>query len=197
MGTEPDQNTTTQPRSATFPAPHTQMPSRIDQHNPSFEDSRPVARVTSIQVSAFNDDDIDFEQLEAIEAQFDNEPAMDANNVRNRMESQMEHSGKRPLQNSNNNPEKKLKMELNTSSDYPDDNDLLFEDEDYMNEMEAKFDREEISAFEGSKDPVAVSSEPFVFIKQINDLTESQRAGRVFKVKGQIIKLLSKVSLHT
>ncbi|XP_026321501.1 recQ-mediated genome instability protein 1-like [Hyposmocoma kahamanoa] len=193
---EPDQNTTiTQPRNATLPAPHTQMPSRTDQHNLSVEDSRPVARVTSIQVSAFNDDDIDFDQLEAIEAQFDNRPSTYTNNERNRIDSQMENSGKRPLQDSGNKPEKKLKMELNASSDYPEDNDLVFEDEDYLNEMEAKFDREERSRIEGPKEPVVVSAEPFVFIKQINELSVSERAGRVFKVKGQIMKLLSKLSV--
>lgn len=170
------------------------MPSRTDQHNLSVEDSRPVARVTSIQVSAFNDDDIDFDQLEAIEAQFDNRPSTCTNNERNRIDFQMENSGKRPLQDSGNKPEKKLKMELNASSDYPEDNDLVFEDEDYLNEMEAKFDREERSRIEGPKEPVVVSAEPFVFIKQINELSVSERAGRVFKVKGQIMKLLSKVS---
>lgn len=195
--TEPDQNTTiTQTRNATLPTPHTQMPSRNDQHNLSFEDSRPVARVTSIQVSAFNDDDIDFDQLEAIEAQFDNRPSTNTNTVRNRVDYQMEHSGKRPLQGSCNKPEKKLKMEVNAASDYPEDNDLVFEDEDYLNEMEAKFDREEISRIEGPKEPVVASAEPFVFIKQINDLSANERTGRIFKVKGQIMKLLSKVSLH-
>lgn len=146
-------------------------------------------------MSAFNDDDIDFDQLEAIEAQFDSTPSTNTNDVRNRIDSQMEHSGKRSLPDSGNKPEKKLKIELNASSDYPEDDDLAFEDEDYLNEMEAKFDREERSRIGGPKVPVVVPAEPFVFIKQINDLSASERAGRVFKVKGQIMKLLSKVSL--
>lgn len=170
------------------------MPSGTEQRNRSFEDSRP-ARVTSIQVSAFNDDDIDFDELEAIEAQFDISPSTNTNNVKNRTDSQIEHSGKRPLQFSCDKPEKKLKTELNASSDYPEDDDLIFEDEDYLNEMEAMFDKKERSRFEGPEERKVASAEPFVFIKQINNLSASERMGRVFKVKGQIIKLLSKVSL--
>lgn len=43
------------------------------------------------------------------------------------------------------------------------------------------------------KYPLTIPPEPYVYIKQILDLPESERVGRVFKVKAQIMKLLSKL----
>ncbi|KAJ0174843.1 hypothetical protein K1T71_009951 [Dendrolimus kikuchii] len=51
----------------------------------------------------------------------------------------------------------------------------------------------EIIAVKRLKFPIHVTSEPYTFIKQILDLSETERAGRVFIVKAQIMKLLSKL----
>ncbi|KOB61933.1 RecQ-mediated genome instability protein 1, partial [Operophtera brumata] len=157
------------PRNATIPTPHsTQMPPPALIHEPPA-DHRSVARVTSLQVSgAFSDDDtdIDMDQLAEIEAQI------------------TDVSTKRPLTNALSNPEKKIKIDLTTN------------DEDYLREMEAKFDavnNEPCTSI--NKGPIPLSVEPYVYIKQINDLPDSKRLGRVFKVKGQIMKLLSKLSV--
>ncbi|CAG4951260.1 unnamed protein product [Colias eurytheme] len=170
---ESNLNTTiNRPRNTDIPTPHTQLPPPINE--PTFEPvdqtSRPIARVTSIQVQGFVDDDIDIDQLAAIEAEFSGNPS------------------KRPSYEDYPQPEKKFKT--NTIDDYPQDNDF-FEDEDHLLEMEAKFDETEIDI----KFPVKVSSEPFVYIKQINDLSDGEKVGRVFLIKGQIIKLLSKLSV--
>ncbi|XP_028167377.1 recQ-mediated genome instability protein 1-like [Ostrinia furnacalis] len=164
-----DLNTTiSHPRNTNIPTPHTQMPPARQ-----VDDSRPVARVTSLQVaSTIADDDIDLDHIAAIEAEFSTNP------------------GKRQLTHLDLKPEKKLKTEVvNNPDDYPDDNDFLDEDEDYLKEMEAQFDAQT------AKGPVKASSEPFVYIKQINDMKHSDKVGRVFKVKAQIMKLLSKLSV--
>lgn len=169
-------------------------------------DHRPVARVTSLQVAnTFNDDDIDVDQLADLEAQIIEVPT------------------KRSLTNQLSNPEKKIKIDLttnvntakidlttnmntakidltanvNTVDDYPADCDVFInEDEDYLREMEYEFDtRNNQPCNSRSRGPISVSAEPYVYIKQINDLPESKRVGRVFKVKGQIMKLLSKLSV--
>lgn len=90
-----------------------------------------------------------------------------------------------------------LTTNVNTVEDYPDDNDVFFDvDEDYLREMEAKFDAgNNEPCASRNEGPIPLSAEPYVFIKQINDLPDSKRAGRVFKVKGQIMKLLSKLSV--
>ncbi|XP_049876094.1 recQ-mediated genome instability protein 1-like [Pectinophora gossypiella] len=187
-----DHNTTIIQRNTNLPTPHTQMPPRME-NTPHFEDSsttRPVARVTpsstNIQTTSTNgfaEDDIDIDQIAAIEAQFDN-------------------SGKRPSSEKSSKPEKKIKMDtVNTTDDYPNDDDLFDEDEEYLREMEANFDAAEGAAKISSKSkvepkfPINISAEPFVYIKQINELSNEDKTGRVFKVKGQIIKLLSKLSV--
>lgn len=145
---------------------------------------RPIARVTSLQVANFNDDDIDIDQLAAIEAQFNDNPS---NNKR--------RSEDIP------NPEKRQKMqtETNNSNDYPDDDDLFAdEDDDYLRQMEAKFDRftNEIQPKPPErKFPISIAAEPYVYIKQINEMSDMDKAGKVFRVKGQIMKLLSKLSV--
>lgn len=194
-----------QPRNTTVPTPHSEMPPPAQTFDPPL-DHRPVARVTSLQVaSAFNDDDIDIDQLADIEAQITEVPT------------------KRSLTNQHSNPEKKIKIDLttnvtttkidlttdvntakvdltanvNTIDDYPDDCDVFInEDEDYLREMEDQFDaRNNQPCNSRDKDPISLSAEPYVYIKQINELPESKRVGRVFKVKGQIMKLLSKLSV--
>ncbi|XP_068617889.1 recQ-mediated genome instability protein 1-like [Battus philenor] len=135
---------------------------------------------TSMQTETFADDDLDMEQLAAIEAQF------------------VEHPAKRPLYDSNSRPEKKIKVntEDNSADDYPADDDLMFEDEDYLREMEAQFDAQDHELNErDNRAPVQVSKEPFVYIKQIKELSDTQLSGKVFKVKAQIMKLLSKLSV--
>lgn len=179
-GTASDLNTTaSHPRNTDIPLPHTEMPPALASvHSDSF-DPRPVAVVTSVQVANFADDDIDVDQLAAIEAQISN-------------------PSKRSLTDTTHSSEKKLKMDTNTTTinrveDYPEDHDLFGEDEDYLRELESRFD----ASYNAPKVrfPVPVSSEPFVYIKQINDMRDSEKAGRVFRVKGQIMKLLSKLSV--
>lgn len=135
------------------------------------------AFVTFQVANSIPDEDFDVD-MAALEAEFDN-------------------PGKRPLRDVDTKPEKKQKIEpyvpTNTVDDYPDDLDCFAdEDEDYLKEIEAEFDAQECK---GAKGPVVVSSEPFVYIKQINDMKEADRVGRVFKVKAQIMKLLSKLSV--
>lgn len=174
---DPDPNSTISvPRNTNIPNPHTQMPSArpVEDHS-----SRPVARVTSVQMASIPDDDFDIDHIAAIEAEFDSH-------------------GKRPLKDVVTKPEKRLKTEqfvTNTADDYPDDLDCFGdEDEEHLMEIEAQFDVEE-SYSSPLKGPMVVSSEPFVYIKQINDMKETDRAGRVFRVKAQIMKLLSKLSV--
>lgn len=209
--------TISHPRNTTVHTPHTERPPPAQIFEPPL-DHRPVARATSLQVAstAFNDDDIDLDQIADIEAQLTDIPT------------------KRSLTNTRSNPEKKIKIDLttnasrtkidlpnsvstakidltnnesrtkidltnivNTVDDYPDDNDVFInEDEDYLREIENEFDARNIQpCSSNNKSPISVSAEPYVYIKQINDLPESKRAGRVFNVKGQIMKLLSKLSV--
>ncbi|XP_073967026.1 recQ-mediated genome instability protein 1-like [Choristoneura fumiferana] len=181
QGTASDLNATaSHPRNTDIPLPHTEMPPALETiHRTDSFDPRPVAVVTSVQVANFADDDIDVDQLAAIEAQISN-------------------PSKRSLTDTTHtSTEKKLKMDntstVNRVEDYPEDNDLFAEDEDYLRELENKFDASYNTP--KVKFPVPVSSEPFVYIKQINDMRESEKAGRVFRVKGQIMKLLSKLSV--
>lgn len=187
------------------------MPSMPDEQTcepTNTLDRRPVAVVTSLQVASFNDDDdiIDMDQLAAIEALFNENPV------------------KRTLSESSSNPEKKLKLDrintktgtssvqtplgskatsknqpivpTNTVEDYPDDNEIFFdEDEDYLRELEAKIDAKENKSNGLENKVINVSSEPFVYIKQIKEMTDSEKAGRVYRVKAQIMKLLSKLSV--
>ncbi|KAL4705814.1 hypothetical protein ACJJTC_006534 [Scirpophaga incertulas] len=168
---EADHNATmTQPRNTNIPAPHAEVPRSRAEPDP-----RPVARVTSLQVAhSMADDDINIDDIAAIEAEYCSNPV------------------KRSLKEPDNKPEKKLKSEVNRSDEYPDENDFfLNEDEDYFNEVEAQFEGHERK----QNGPVVVSSEPFTYIKQINDLQALDREGRVFKIKAQIMKLLSKLSV--
>lgn len=146
------------------------------------ENNRPIARVTSVQQANanFNDEDIDFDQLAAIEAEFSNE------------------SSKRLSDDAPLNPQKKFKLDTsiaqNTSNDYPDDNDVFFqEDEDYLRELEEKFDATLDQKI--VKYPIKVSTEPYVYIKQIKSLKTEDTIGKSFRIKGQILKLLSKLSV--
>ncbi|XP_047992874.1 recQ-mediated genome instability protein 1-like [Leguminivora glycinivorella] len=165
QGTAADLNTTV-PRHADIPPPHCDMPPARNPAPPTFDAPRPVAIVTSVQQANFADDDIDIDQLAAIEAQLTN---------------------KRASTDDRSKPEKKPKIDVaNRIDDYPDDNDLFAEDEDYLRELESKFD---------ATDPISVSSEPFTYLKQINEMREIEKAGRVFRVKAQIMKLLSKLSV--
>lgn len=182
---ETNHNTTIhQPRNTNMPTPHTQMPP--PRPGDADQTSRPIAIVTSVQAidvpsHRVNDDDIDLDQLAAIEAQLFDNPGK---------------SSKRPLPTTDNKPEKKQKVDIkNSVDDYPDDNDLLFEDDEYLREIEATLDERERVLTNEPAYPIAASSEPFVYIKQITDLSDSAKARRVFRVKGQIMKLLSKLSV--
>lgn len=224
--------TISHPRNTSIPTPHTQMPPPLET-----QDSRPVARVTSLQLSEFNDNDediIDLDQLESIEAQIvgsskkttnvqiidsrkqasdvqiiddtrkltSNVQIIDNPNRRNieqipnssRQES-IDNSSKRPFADTLTNQSKKLKSDIiavNTAADYPDDSDLFFEDEDYLREIEAKFDSDNRCYNTVKRN---YSSEPFVYIKQINEMRDIDKAGQIFKVKAQILSLLSKLSV--
>ncbi|XP_013140846.1 PREDICTED: recQ-mediated genome instability protein 1-like isoform X2 [Papilio polytes] len=152
------------------------------QYEPTFgQTSDQRNRTEPIDEEAFGtfDDDIDVDQLAAIEAQI------------------LDNPNKRISDENYSRPDKKAKINENTVNcvdDYPDDEDIMFEDEDYIRDMEAQFDAHDIELNAHiNKDPKPVSVEPFVYIKQINELSESEREGKVFKVKGQIIKLLSKL----
>ncbi|XP_041982113.1 recQ-mediated genome instability protein 1-like [Aricia agestis] len=115
----------------------------------------------------FGDDDIDFEQIEALEAQFTDNPV------------------KRPMLDDNPKPEKKLKITpepANTVDDYPNEDDLFQDEDDYFRDMEADLITHE-------------QANPFVQIKDIISLPEERRKGKVYKIKGQIMRLLSKLSV--
>ncbi|XP_059057904.1 recQ-mediated genome instability protein 1-like [Achroia grisella] len=113
-----------------------------------------------------------------------------------------EHSGKRQLnvEDHNINPEKKFKVDSISDAhndEFPDDNDMFFEEDlDYLRDMEEQLDARDNEIKDNiHKEPITVSSDPFVYIKQINELDETEKAGRVFRIKAQIIKLLSKLSV--
>ncbi|CAK1586683.1 unnamed protein product [Parnassius mnemosyne] len=150
---------------------------------PVFEEiSKSEARVNNQVLDTFIEDDIDVDQLAAIEAQFTENP------------------GKRPLIDNNSKPEKKAKINPNTVvnniDEYPEDEDLIIEDEDYIKEMEARFDAQDSGVSDCiNKAPIPLPQEPFVYIKQINELSVNEKSGKVFRVKGQIMKLLSKLTV--
>lgn len=135
--------------------------------------------------SNFIDDELNFAELDAIEEQYTNVP-------------------KRSSNDELVNPVKKRKKsDTDLMCDPFDD---LMEDEDYLREMEAQFDAQETSLNNSltsfdmpNNTPSSRSSvlempmEPFAYIKQINDLDE--KIGRVFKVKAQILKVLSKLTV--
>ncbi|XP_023942791.2 recQ-mediated genome instability protein 1-like [Bicyclus anynana] len=187
-------STFSHPRNTNIPSPHTEMPSSNIEPvlEPRFDQTD---QMNGIQASNFADDDIDVDELSAIEAEYSDSRV------------------RRPLDDSTHQPEKKMKIDLttntntvdnsnrnpttNTADDYPDDADMCFEDEDYLREMEAQFDaKENVFNSDSPKTPIRVASEPYVYIKQILDMNEESRAGRVFKVKGQILKLLSKLLVN-
>ncbi|CAH0755601.1 unnamed protein product [Diatraea saccharalis] len=177
-------STMTQSRNPNIPTPHAQMPSRVDEVQTQDQSSRPVAVVTSLQVAHSMpdaDDDIDIDDIAAIEAEYCN-------------------PGKRPLNDNNSKPDKKLKTDIkntvNRADEYPDDDECFFgEDEDYLREVEAQMEAQEKGSTQKCEGPMVLSAEPYVYIKQINDMNEANKSGRVFKVKAQIMKLLSKLSV--
>ncbi|KAJ8712093.1 hypothetical protein PYW07_004935 [Mythimna separata] len=174
MPQAPDPNMTISiPRNTNVPTPHTQMPAAYVQPTPTFD--QPTNHMD--EPTNFADDEIDIDQLAALEEQLiDNNP------------------GKRPLVTENTNPEKRLKTTTANDDEYPDENDLfLDEDEDYLRELESQIDARNIGP--QSSGPRTVSSEPFVYIKQIKELSESAKVGKVFKIKGQVMSLLSKLSV--
>ncbi|XP_022126852.2 recQ-mediated genome instability protein 1 [Pieris rapae] len=196
---DPSLNTITSRRNTDIPSPNRQVP---PLNEPTFDQTtRPIARVKSIQVHN-DDDDFDLDQLAAIEAEFSESPSNTNTQHSNEMfkppytgDSTETISGalnsdkpyKRLSDNNDSQPEKKLK--LNTADDYPEEDDL-FEDEDYLKELELKLDEREMR-----KLPIEVSPEPFVYIRQINGLSVYDKVGKAFKIKGQIMKLLSKLSV--
>lgn len=178
MTQEPDPNTTISiPRNTNIPTPHTQMPTANVQPAPTFD--QPHQHTNMDEPTNFADDEIDIDQIAALEEQLIDNP------------------GKRPLITDNTIPEKRLKTSTDNHDEYPDENDLfLGEDEDYLRELESQIDA-------GNNDlnipqntgPNTVCSEPFVYIKQIKDMSENDKVGKVFKVKGQVMSLLSKLSV--
>ncbi|CAF4928453.1 unnamed protein product [Pieris macdunnoughi] len=195
---ESNLNTTISRRNTDIPSPHRQVP---PPNEPKFDQTtRPIARVKSIQVHD-DDDDFDLDQLAAIEAEFSESPNTNtqhsngmfktpyAGHSTETMSGEV-HSDKpykRLSDNTDSQPEKKFK--LNTADDYPEEDDL-FEDEDYLKELELKLDEQEMQ-----KLPIEVSPEPFVYIRQINELSVYDKVGKAFQIKGQIMKLLSKLSV--
>ncbi|XP_050347554.1 recQ-mediated genome instability protein 1-like [Nymphalis io] len=191
------------------------QPTNRNVPTPDVETAHPVISHEQIEpMSNFVEDEIDLEEIDVIEAQYSGTLT------------------KRRSEDDISNPDKRIKRNCVSSSnnvdDYPDDNDMIFEDEEYLKELEAKFDEREneIVAFNSngsnnglsrsesnnlsdvmsastSKDDrsqlpsrsIRPSSEPFVYIKQINELDEMERIGKVFKVKAQILKILSKLTV--
>ncbi|KAF9793546.1 hypothetical protein SFRURICE_005990 [Spodoptera frugiperda] len=176
MTQESDLNSTmNMARNTNIPTPHTDMPPPYVQPPPTFDQHRNMD-----EPPPFADDEIDIDQLAALEEQLVDIPA------------------KRPLEPQTPNPGKKLKTETsNQSFDYPDDNDLfLGEDEDYLRELEAQIDASDNEVVTPqNKVDNSVSADPFIYIKQIKDLSDNDRLGKVFRVKGQIMSLLSKLSV--
>lgn len=170
-------------RNTDIPTPHEQMP---PAHNPPSHEQVPFNPPqtfdehppTNYQSSNF-DDDIDVDQLAALEAQIADIP------------------GKRPSNTGTTNPEKKIKTEtVNQPDDYPDEHDISLEDEEYLREIEAQIDANDFQSYAQTNiGPATISAAPFVYIKQIKEMSESQKAGKVFKVKGQVMTLLSKLSV--
>ncbi|CAB3230201.1 unnamed protein product [Arctia plantaginis] len=168
------ESTINQPRNLNIPTPHVTVPPAANYI------PEPTLSTVTQPANNFADDDIDIEQLAAIEAQF------------------TDNSGKRPISSDLTNPEKKLKTDtVNKPEDYPDDNDIIFEeDEEYLREIEAEIDAKENKLQTVEKTGVTrVSAEPFVYIKQLQEMSERDRNGQVFKVKGQVMALLSKLSV--
>lgn len=154
------------------------MPTANVQSTPTFD--HPHQHTNMDEPTNFADDEIDIDQIAALEEQLiDNNP------------------GKRPLVSDNTNPEKRLKTSTVNHDEYPDENDIfLGEDEDYLRELESQIDAGN-NEFNTPKNTSinTVSSEPFVYIKQIQGMSEIDKAGKVFKVKGQVMSLLSKLSV--
>uniref|UniRef100_A0A2A4JYA6 RecQ-mediated genome instability protein 1 n=1 Tax=Heliothis virescens TaxID=7102 RepID=A0A2A4JYA6_HELVI len=183
MTQEPDPNTTISiPRNTNIPTPHTTMPSAYIQPAPTFDQTNHQHSTNHNQHPSldqqpnFADDDIDIDQLAALEEQLIDNP------------------GKRPLVTETTHPEKRLKTEtVNNSDEYPDDNDIFFaEDEDYLREIEAEISNApQNTGIKYNKVP----SEPFVYLKQIKEMSDSEKIGKVFKIKGQVMSLLSKLSV--
>ncbi|GBP56444.1 RecQ-mediated genome instability protein 1 [Eumeta japonica] len=177
-------NTNIQSRNSNLPTPSTQMPScNLNEDLP-----KPIARVTSLQIANFTGDDvIDLDLLEQMESEYVNNSGITAT--------------KRPLKEDSHtsvlNPEKKTRMEpvLNCPEGYLEECDIFCnEDEEYLREIEAEFDNK-LEAQMAQPKNRTVSSEPFVYIKQINELKDSEKVGKVFKIKAQILKLLSKLTV--
>lgn len=150
-----------------------------DQITPNDDTHQPM--------SNFIDDELNFAELDAIEEQYTNVP-------------------KRSSNDELVNPVKKLKKsDTDLMCDPYDD---IIEDEEYLKEMEAQFDAQETSLNNSlaifdmpNNTPNSRWSvpemplEPFVYIKQINELDEIDNIGSVFKVKAQILKVLSKLTV--
>ncbi|CAK1550365.1 unnamed protein product [Leptosia nina] len=173
-----------------IPSPLAQVPSaqEVSVEPRNEYTTRPIARVTSIQVAHNDDDDIDIDQIAAIEEELSG--TSNSSKTKTICQNKNDVSIKRPSDSFDCQPEKKFKV--NNTDDYPDDNDLIFEDEDYLREMEASFDKKEIMIKNHQSD---MPLEPFIYIKQLNELSNHEKVGRMFKIKGQIMKLLSKLSV--
>ncbi|KAG6462874.1 hypothetical protein O3G_MSEX013513 [Manduca sexta] len=198
MPQEADANTTiSHARNTDIPAPHTDVPtwSSNQMSETNMIQTTAVPNITDI------DDDIDIDQINALEALLNPSNSVPSSS-NERPKSNNPDTGvyieldpvKRPSPSDYNIPEKKFKEDTVNKDDYPDDMDLIIEeDEDLLREIDAKIDviENHEPMYTG---PKVVSSEPFVYIKHINELSESKRHG-VFKVKAQIMKLLSKLTV--
>lgn len=177
VNTHPEYSATNQTRISNI---ITAYPEVLSINNHTSERITELPENGTHQTTNFSDDEIDIDQLEALEPQL------------------IDNCGKRSLNSHDLNPDKKLKTgNVNRVEDYPeDDDDLIFEDTDYMREIDAQIDAKENSLpTPPNTGPIQVSSEPFIYIKQILDMNENQKAGKVFKVKAQVMTLLSKLSV--
>ncbi|XP_072944813.1 recQ-mediated genome instability protein 1-like isoform X2 [Epargyreus clarus] len=106
--------------------------------------------------------------------------------------------GKRQSDAESTAPEKRIKVDNSAvnPNDFPDDDELadLFQDED-LREIENQFEEEFNESIEEPSGPVELPSEPFVYIKQINELSDSAKCDKVFRVKAQILTVLKKLTL--
>ncbi|CAH2092598.1 unnamed protein product [Euphydryas editha] len=138
------------------------------------------------------EDELNFSELDAIEEEY-------TKNV-----------SKRSSNDELVNPFKKLKKSDDNPICDPYYDDI--EDEEYLREIEKQFDAQELDSMNNSVTRFGIASnskdntpsrssvvtmpiEPFMYIKQINDTDENNRIGRVFKVKAQILKILSKLTV--
>ncbi|CAH0589260.1 unnamed protein product [Chrysodeixis includens] len=184
-------------RNTNIPTPHDEMPPAYNPAREQIAQQTFGQHLPTNQLPAYNppqtfgkhpptnfqsdtfDDDIDVDQLAALEAQIVEAPV------------------KRPSNTDTRNPEKKLKTEIvNQPDDYPDEHDISFEDEEYLREIEAQIDANDFQPnVHTNRGPISVPAAPFVYIRQIKEKSESQKVGKVFKVKGQVMTLLSKLSV--